>query len=162
VPLVAVFHYLALRAFAHETEDPARVKTALRFAAHDERVALEETHVEGSHGNKIVILETEVKAAPAVKKLFGQLATDDPRGFEQLLRTWRERVDDNLNFHLRLDKQDAARGRMALAQDDDAITVRGKIRSFETKRSGSDHAASLRDLEAFFLGISPSERAVGQ
>lgn len=152
---MAVFHYVHFRAFAHETEDPAKVKAALVHAAHDERMPVSETKVEGSHGNRILILETDVKSAPAAKQLFGALARDDPRGFEHIMRTARERVDENLNFHFRLDKQAALGGRLVLASDDDAITVRAKIRSFESKRSPAGLETSLQQLEAFLSGQMP-------
>lgn len=150
---MAVFHYVMLRAFAHETEDPARVKGALRTAAQDDRIVPKETFADGSHGNRIVILESEVKSAPAVKRLFAQLAADDPEGFRHVVQTARERVDEHLNLHFRLDKQEAAQGRLRIAGDDDAITVRGKIRSFESKRSAASLETPLRDLQAFLLGV---------
>lgn len=157
---MAVFHYVMLRAFAHETEDPARVKDALRVAANDDRVVPRETFAEGSHGNRIVILESEVKGAPAMKRMFAQLASDDPEGFQHVVRSARERVDEHLNLHFRLDKQEAAQGRLRLASDDDAITVRAKLRSFEPKRSAPSHEGPMRDLEAFLLGVRPPAGSV--
>lgn len=153
---MAVFHYVHLRAFAHETEDPSKVRAALLAAAHDARAQVEETRVEGSHGNRILILEADVRSGPAAKALFGALARDDPRGFGHVVATVRERVDENLNFHLRLDKQEAYAGRVVLASDDDAITVRGKIRSFESKRNPDALETSLQQLEAFLSGQSPA------
>ena len=158
---MAVFHYVQLRAFAHETEDPAKVKAALQNASHDGKAAVSETKVEGSHGNRILILETDVKSAPAAKELFASLARDDPRGFRHVVATARERVDENLNFHLRLDKQEAYSGRLVLASDDDAITVRGKIRSFESKRSAAGLESSLQRLEAFLSGpLTPTDARI--
>ena len=149
---MAVFHYVHLRAFAHETEDPARVAAALRTAAQDE-VPVEETRAEGSHGNRILILDAEVKSAPAAKRIFGALLRDDPHGFDEMERTLRDRVDENLNVHFRLDKQEAYLGRVVLSRGEDAITVRGKVRSFESKRSGAPLETSLQQLEAFVLGV---------
>lgn len=151
---VAVFHYVHLRAFAHETEDPAKVIGALQNAVLEADAKPTETHVTGSHGNKIIIIEGEVKSAPAIKRMFAALLRDDPRGFDHLMRTMRERVDENLNLHLRLDKQEAAQGRLVLASDDDAITLRGKLRSFESKRSGVGLEGALQQLEALLVGIS--------
>lgn len=150
---MAVFHYLHLRAFVHETEAPAKVMAALRHAAQDEDVRVQETHADGSHGNKIIILDGEVKSAPAIKRLFLAFQRDDPEGFAQVVQTARERVDENLNLHLRLDKQEASQGRLVLARGDDAITLRGKLRSFESKRSGAGLETSLQQLEALFLGM---------
>lgn len=144
---MAVFHYLRLRTFAHATEDPEKVRLALRHAAQDDarKLALEETRVEGSHGNAITILEAEQKSAPAAKRVFQALARDDPKGFDRVVREASARVDDHLNFHLRLDKQEAFAGRAVLATDEDAITLRGKLRQF----SGSPQA----DLAAFLVEI---------
>lgn len=150
---MATFHYLSLRAFAHETEDPARVRAALQHAAGDADLAIEETVVEGSHKNAIRILEAQLKSAPAAKRVFGALATDDPAGWERLLREVEHRVDENLNFYVRLDKQAAYQGRTLLAAGDDAITIRGKIRSFQSKRSGGAQQGALQDLRAFLQGV---------
>lgn len=147
---MAVFHYLHLRAFAHATEDPEKVRRALRQAAHDEagKLPVEETVVDGANGNRIVILEAEQRSSPAAKRLFEALARDDPQGFSRLVAERGRRMDEHLNFHLRLDKQQALAGRTVLAQDEDAIAVRGKIRSFESKRSGGTGTA-VADLDAF-------------
>ena len=151
---MATFHYLSLRAFAHETEDPARVRAALQHVVAGAEVSVEETAVEGSHKNRIRILEAELKSAPAVKRVFAALAADDPRGWARLLREVDQRLDENLNFYLRLDKQAAYQGRTMLAGDDDAITVRGKIRSFQSKRSGEAQQGAHADLLEFLQGVN--------
>ena len=150
---VATFHYLAIRAFAHETEDPAKVKAALANVAHGAEISLEETVVDGSHKNQIRIFEGELKNANAAKSLFAQLSKDDPRGYAQLRAESDKRLDEHLNYYLRLDKQDAFLGRMRIAQDEDAITIRGKIRSFEAKRSGSPLVAAREELDRFFASV---------
>lgn len=145
---MAVFHYLALRAFAHETEDVEKVRQALRNVAHVPDIALEETQVEGSHGNTIRILEAMVKSAQAERALFRDIERDAPGASAQMSFEAPKRLDEHLNFFLRLDKQAAFAGRFVLAADDDAITVRGKVRSFPAK--GEDPALqalqALRDL----------------
>ena len=54
------------RAFCHETEDPEKVRRAVRNAAHADSATVEETPVEGAHGNRVLILETTVKSANTV------------------------------------------------------------------------------------------------
>lgn len=159
---MAVFHYVHLRAFAHETEDPARVLAALRNAAQDEKARFEETRADGSHGNRIGILDGEVRSAPAQKRMLAALARDDPAGFAHVASTLRERVDENLNLHFRLDKQEAYLGRVMLAKDDDAITVRGKIRSFGSKRSGAGLETAIPAVEAFFQSVGAKGSQFGQ
>ncbi|HEX2021772.1 MAG TPA: RNA-binding domain-containing protein [Candidatus Thermoplasmatota archaeon] len=145
---MAVFHYLHLRAFAHETEDPERVRQALRHAAQAD-LPLEETDVEGGHKNRVRILEGEVRSAPAAKRMFERLAQDDAEGFERLRTEATRRTDENLNFHFRLDKQEAYLGRLRLGETDDAIAVRAKLRSFESRRSGAQSAQAAASLADF-------------
>lgn len=154
---MATFHYLQLRAFAHETEDPAKVRQALANAAQGGEVPWSETQVEGSHKNRIVILEGELKSAPAAKRLFQGLARDDPQGFRRLREEADRRIDEHLNFYLRLDKQEAFLGRLRLAQDEDAITVRGKIRFFGAKRAGAAEAGAAAEVAAFLDALRPAD-----
>lgn len=157
-----MFHYLRFRAFAHETEDPAKVLAALRTAAQDEDTSVEETRVEGSHGNRILILEGEVRSAAAQRRVFAALERDDPAGYATLARTLRKRLDENQNLHWRLDKQKAARGQIVLAQDDDAIVVRAKLRSFGPERKASGFEASLQRLEALLQAPGRGRRTLGE
>ncbi|MFA5860660.1 MAG: RNA-binding domain-containing protein, partial [Candidatus Thermoplasmatota archaeon] len=124
---------LSLRAFAHETEDVEKVRQALRNAAHVTSVPIEETVADGSHGNRIRILEATVKSAAAERALFRALERDEPGTAARLSKEAPDRLDDHLNFFLRLDKQAAFQGRFVLAKDDDAITARAKARSFPAK-----------------------------
>jgi RNA binding exosome subunit len=135
---------------------------ALRHAAQDDEARIQETHADGSHGTKIIILDGEVKSAPAIKRFFQALQRDDPEGFAHDVHCARERIDENLNLHLRLDKQEASQGRLMIARGDDAITIRGKLRSFESKRSGSGLETSLQQLEALFLGVERARTSGGQ
>lgn len=160
---MAVFHYVQLRAFAHATEDPEKVRLAMRTAACDGKVAFEESSVEGSHGNRILILEADVRSAPAAKRLFRTLARDDPEGFARVREEAAQRLDENLNFHLRLDKQEACLGRLRLGATDDAITVRAKVRSFASRRSGAGPDQALDKLASFLAEIEPADRPrIGQ
>ena len=153
-----VFHYLHVRAFAHETEDREKVRRAVRSAAHDARVALEETEAEGAHGNRVLILEGSVKSAQAERALFQDLARDDAAAFARLVDEVPRRLDENLNFHLRLDKQEALAGRTVLARVDDAVTVRAKVRSFPKK--GTDPVAEAMEGLRTFLGKMETRRVV--
>lgn len=150
---MALFHYLHLRAFAHETEDPEKVKQALRTVAQSPDLAVEETRVDGSHGNRILILEAQVKAGQTERRVFAALARDDPGSLDRLRREAPRRLDEHLNFHVRLDKQEAYAGTLRLTTSDDAVTVRGKLRSFPKK--GVDPAAEASQaLDAFLGGLA--------
>lgn len=142
-----LFHYLQLRAFAHETEDVEKVLQALRNVASGGHLEVTRSAAEGGHGNRILILEGEVKSAAAQRALFASLSRDDPAGAGRLREELPRRVDENLNFYLRLDKQDAFEGRMRVTASDDAVTVRAKLRSF---RKGPEASAeAVQALSAF-------------
>jgi RNA-binding protein len=142
-----VFHYLALRTFAHETEDVERVRLALRNVAHDEALAIEESKVDGSHGNRIAILEAQVKSTASERELFAAIARDDARGFARLGTELERRLDEHLNLFLRLDKQHAYLGRLVLTAGEDAVTMRGKLRTFP--KGDDPRRRALQELQEF-------------
>lgn len=151
---MAGFHYVQLRAFAHETEDPERVRLALRQAAQSETLPISETTVDGSHKNRILILEAEVKNAAGIRRLFEAFARSDPSGYRRVVDEVERRFDENLNFYLRLDKQEAYQGRLVLAVGDDAITVRAKVKSYQSKKSEGVQDDARRDLESFLTKVT--------
>ena len=148
---MALFHYLHLRAFVHETEDEEKVKQALRNVAQGASFEVEATRVEGSHGNRILILEAQVKSGQTERKVFGALARDDPGSVERLRQEAGRRLDDHLNFYVRFDKQEAYAGRLRLTTSDDAVIVRAKVRSFPKGVDPSAQAA--QDLDVFLSGL---------
>lgn len=149
---MALFHYLHVRAFVHETEDPAKVQKALAAVAQGAHFEVEETRAEGANGNTIVILEGQLRSGPAERGLFPALARDDPGGLASLVAQLPRRIDENLNVYFRLDKQEACGGRLRLTASDDAITVRGKLRAF-TKADAGAEAAAVQSLQAFLTGL---------
>ncbi len=124
-----MFHRLEFRVYAHATEDEVKVRKALDFVTGGAEV--EEIATEGHHGNTIRILEATVERPVSIRAFFGRLP---PRDIERLLAEADRRLDEDLFFHLRLDKQEAYQGRLSLADHDDIIAVKGKAASFPAKR----------------------------
>ena len=133
---------LSFRTFAHATEDEERVEQALKFASGAEEITKSKS--EGYHGNPIVVMEAKISRSREIKAFFASLPIDD---VQHLLDTLERRVDEESMFFLRLDKQAAFEGRIAMAEDDDVISVRGKIKSYPQKRENALKAidAILRD-----------------
>lgn len=123
---------LAFRTFAHATEDEAKVEQALRFASGAEEIKRSSTT--GYHGNPIVVMEARVTDAKSIKALFNQLPAEEVK---QLLDSLERRVDDESFFFLRLDKQEAYQGRLKLAEHEDVIAVRGKVKSYPQSRENA-------------------------
>ena len=123
---------LSFRTFAHATEDEEKVEQALRFASGAEEIAKSKS--EGYHGNPIVVMEARITRSREIKEFFTSLPIDDVR---RLLDTLERRVDEESMFFLRLDKQAAYEGRMSLGENDDIISVRGKIKSYPQSRENA-------------------------
>lgn len=139
------FHSLSFRAFAQATEDDERVAEALRFASAAKEV--ERQSSDGFHGNRIVILEAKLRSKREMEAFFRRLKKDE---VALLLNTLEKRVDEDCTFFLRLDKQKAYLGELALTDQDDVISVKGKIKSYPKRREAAleatrDFLASLLD-----------------
>lgn len=147
--MTSTFHYLHFRTFSHATEDVEKVKRALREAT-GPKAEIHETHVEGSHKNPILILEAELKGRPAIDALFARLAKDDPTAIPALRRQMDTRLDEDQGFFFRIAKQPAFLGTLRIANDDDAIQVRGKVASFPARRE-----AAARALDLYLAGHLP-------
>jgi len=118
-----------VRALCHATEKLESVKqTVLNVIGEAE---LQVSHTSGHHGNEILIVEARVEDAQRGLELFHKLSDSDK---EMVLNTLEKRVDESCNLFLRVDKQAAFRGKMTLAQNDDAIAVRMKVTAYPAKK----------------------------
>jgi RNA-binding protein len=156
------FLHIQLRAFAHGTEDPEKVRRAVAFAAgfdiDDPEGAkrfdktTRSSRSEGHYRNPILILETELTRTGDVRRFWERLLrADDVRA--RLRREVEDRLDDDLVLWLRLDKQVAFEGGHRLTQGEDVIQVRAKLATYP-----KDRAVGLRFL-ASFLGDGTAARA---
>ena len=125
------FHYVDLRTFCYETEHLTRVERALRTFLPEE---FEVTHTdsEGHHGDRIVVLSARVENADDVRHVLARLA-DLPK-FEQVIDELDERVTDNTELFLRLDKQAALRGDVRRG---DGITLRAKVEAYPATKAAA-------------------------
>jgi RNA-binding protein len=148
------FRQVGLRAFVHATEDAQRVRDALAFTAgfdpDDEAQAkqfealLEEGVSQGHFRNPIGILELTLKRAALVRRFWDQ-ALGEPEVRGPLAAEVDQRLDDELVFWFRLDKQAAAQGRLRVADGEDVVLVRAKLATYP-----KDHGTGLRFLRGFF------------
>jgi len=102
-------HTIKLSVFVNEGEDEQlvleRVKAFLPVDFEQERINVERQGAEGLHDNKIIILglnlEKEKHTTLFIETLASKLVHQQK---ELLLRQAESRLDDDLNFFLRLDK----------------------------------------------------------
>ncbi|MFD1564160.1 RNA-binding protein [Haloarchaeobius amylolyticus] len=125
-------HYVDLRTFCYATEDEKRVEEALRTFLpdrDDEPFELERTESEGHYGDRILVLSARVENADDVRYVLSRLA--DLESFDDLIDELDERVTENTELFLRLDKQAAFEGDVRLG---DGITFRGKVEAYPAKK----------------------------
>lgn len=115
-------------------------------------VDIQTTHTTGHHGNEIVVLEARSSEAHVAEGVFRRLPPGD---LEELKRTSDARVDHSCVFRMRMDKQEAYAGRVRLADSDDAIALRLKVRSYPAKEEVA------RELVTEFLAERTGKAASG-
>ena len=125
-------HYVDLRTFCYATEDEKRVEEALRtfLPDHDdEPFEIERVESEGHYGDRILVLSARVENADDIRHVLSRLA--DLESFDDLIDELDERVTENTELFLRLDKQAAFEGDVRLG---DGITFRGKVEAYPAKK----------------------------
>jgi len=130
-----VIHYITLVAFVHATEDPSRVESALRlFIPEDCKISTSKT--KGHFGNPITVFTAKLEKK-ACKPFVGILKGLPADELSRLKKELAQRVDDECNFHVRLDKQLAYNGIVRLAQTEDAIDIKMKVKTYPSKRDSA-------------------------
>lgn len=135
-----LIHYMHFRTIAHATEDKSRVLKALDFFLSNcfhspdnaKSAALPEIlSATGHFGNPIHIMTAKIEKKGDCNRFvnfFNANVTDEDR---QALRSrMPEYLDDDLNFYMRFDKQEAYAGRLRLTDSDNAVFFRVKIETY--------------------------------
>ncbi len=125
------FHYVDLRAFSYATEDEKRVEAALRSLLPDD-AEIERMENVGHHGDRIVVLSARIDVADGMRHVLDRLSQLDD--LDRILAELDRRVDDNCALFMRLDKQAAFRGDVALGS---GITVRAKVEAYPAKKAAA-------------------------
>lgn len=137
-------HYLDLRTFAYVTEDEGQVETALRTLL-PEDYPIDRERTEGHYGDPILVLSSRVERADDQRYVLQQLSTEDVA--ETLAAALTERITDNCELYLRVDKQAAYNGRVEPGQ---GITIRGKVEAYPANRENAIESGKeiLEHIEA--------------
>ncbi|PSQ17575.1 hypothetical protein BRD00_07705 [Halobacteriales archaeon QS_8_69_26] len=138
------FHYVDLRAFRYATEDEKRVEEALRRFLPEE-FPVERQESEGYHGDRILVLSARVENADDLRTVFSAVADLDD--IERVIDQLDDRVDENCSLFMRLDKQAAFRGDVALGE---GITLRGKVEAYPANKEAA--VENAREFLREYLG----------
>lgn len=131
-------HYVDLRAFCYATEDDKRVEEALGLFL-PEDVELERTTTEGHYGDRILVYSVRVERADEIRHVLERLT--DIEELDRLRAELEDRVTENTELFLSLDKQAAFNGEVRLG---DGITFRGKVEAYPaTKEAAVENAETV-------------------
>jgi len=132
------FHYVDLRAFCYVTEDAHRVEDALRLFLPAE-FELDQTESEGHYGGRILVLSARVENSDSIAGVLERLGELPDEQRQRVRGELAERVNEDCNLFLSLDKQAAFGGDVRLGE---GLTLRAKVESYPAKRERAIDAAT--------------------
>ncbi len=116
---------ILIEAFAHATEDPAKVKHAISIINPEPALDLQIETLRGHFDNPILLLKMKIEehdqVDQTVTRLQNGLGTDQK---EKLAAELNQHLDERGWLYLRLDKQELYRGRIIFSDGDDVVKVR--------------------------------------
>ncbi len=124
------FHYVLLHSFCYATEKKDSVRKALSFVAYGDRDgdAVEEEAIKGQFGDTITVMRLRLERSRLIRDLSRRVLSPLPE------ETIEQKVDNKWFFHLRFDKEAAARGRLALSDGTNVVTLKGKVQVYPASR----------------------------
>jgi RNA binding exosome subunit len=113
--------YINVRAFAHATEDPEKVLTAIRNTLPKElgeNAIFQKTSLTGHHKNPIILFETKLtdkqQLPAALEKIAAGLSSIDKETLDNEIKLHLEKR----NLYLRFNKQSAYQGELRFSSND--------------------------------------------
>ena len=102
-------HYVDLRTFCYATEDETRVRSALE-ALIPEETPIDRAESTGHHGDRIVVFSTRIETADDIRYVLDRLTEGGV--LATIASELDDRVTDNCELFVQLDKQAAYQGRV--------------------------------------------------
>ncbi len=114
------------RTYCQATEDEPGVEAALELAVPGAATTVH--RLTGQYGNPVAILSRRLDSSEALRAAWARWLAS---GVVPALRPEIDaRVDEDAVLHFRLDKQEAAQGRLVLLREGDAIDVQVKVKAY--------------------------------
>lgn len=136
-----MIHYIHLRTIAQATEDPEKVRSALKLLlpppgqlAKKDSITVHDTVTTGYLGNSIIVMEAELKKNKDCQYVVDRITEHlGPAGISQLAAELPQRVDDDCTLYIRFNKQEAYLGKLMTTTKSDSILVRIKIKAYPAR-----------------------------
>src|SRR3989338_5232590 len=140
-----IAHQIKITVFSYEkhNEDPnlalEKLLQLVPFNAKDEKISLNKTEAQGFNEKKIIIfeilLEKEKHTNKFLENLIGKL---DIHQKNIILEQLESRLDDNLSFFLRFDKEEYIKnGRLALTDSGNCFHIEISIAAFPRRKEAA-------------------------
>ncbi len=131
-------HFIRFRAFSYPDDDAKRIRKAIEelipFSLEQARLAVQTTTATGFQEKKIHILSLELKKdqhCNAFLKHFRGLLSTEQR---QMLLKQHNRLDDQLDFFIRLDLEELSQGRLLITEKGKCLHITLSIAAFPKNR----------------------------
>jgi len=130
--------YVDLSFFAHATEDQNKVLAAAKNIfppKYAESISFSKNNLKGEYGNPIIFFKTKIREPEIIESLLHNISSNLPLiDKEELERNLSLHVDRG-SLYIRLNKQEAFKGKLKLSQADPIrIRIRFKVSGIEKIR----------------------------
>ena len=130
--MIKRFHELSIEAFIQATEDESRVMEAIENLLRRDLDEVQVFDSKGIHGNPIKIVKTAIRREREIIDIISLWKELD--FWKEALKEADERLDENLVFHVRVDKQSAYENDPRIWMEGESIKIRLKVASFPASR----------------------------
>ena len=113
--------YIDVRVFAHATEDPEKVLTAVRNILPvelSENAVFQKTSLTGHHGNPIILFETKLTDKQTLPAALKKIGAELPSLDKETLASDMKLHLEKRSLYLRFDKQSAYQSELRFSQND--------------------------------------------
>lgn len=139
-----VVNNISVRVFCREVKDRELIVTKLKlllpFDLEKEKVKIEERSAEGFEDRQIKIFSVELNRERHTNAFINNLIENLGEEKKTLLEQLESRLDNELNFFIRLDKEMLLKGRFVLTDSGNCYHIRINIASFPKSRANAVNA----------------------
>jgi len=125
--------WIELTGSIHATENHEKVEIAFRNVLPPtmNNASFQQTVLRGHHGNPVIFMSIRIKKSADITNILNHIANSlDLIDKQDLAREFSTRIDSDNIFYLKVDKQQAYRGKLALVKGDNTILIKIKIRQY--------------------------------
>jgi RNA binding exosome subunit len=130
------YHFLKISVFIHATEDENKVRGSLEnLLGEPPPVDIKIARTEGFHNNPIIYMVLELIRSKDIRRILSRW--EECEFWIKAKEDIDDRLDEDLTYHVRLDKQKASEGELVLWESEGAIDIQLKPATYPASRDGA-------------------------